>query len=114
MASVRLWFLFSLGRCAAEALAEELLIWTIGRDAFDAETLLPMPELTAATPEVASGTVADAVVTGVTTDDVVTLTGYIPILCAVSPSPVVEVPIVPELGDGCLKTRREILFLWDL
>lgn len=59
----------------------------------------------------ASGTVADAVVTGVavvTADDVATLTGYIPMLCAVSPSPVVddivEVPVVPELGDGCLKT----------
>lgn len=64
----------------------------------------------------ASGTVADAVVTGVavvTVDDVATPTGYIPMLCDVSPSPVVddtvEVPVVPELGDGCLKTGRGIM-----
>lgn len=111
MASVRLWFLLSLGRCAAEALAEELLIWTTGRGALGAETLRAMPALP---PLVASGTVADAVVTGVavvTADDVATPTGYIPMLCAVSPSPVVddtvEVPVVPELGDGCLKTEEE-------
>lgn len=114
MASVRLWFLLSLGRCAAEALAEELLIWTTGRGAVGAETLRAMPALPTATPEVARGTVADAVVTGVvvvTADDVATPTGYIPMFCAVSPSPVdddtVEVPVVPELGDGCLKTEEE-------
>lgn len=114
MASVRLWFLLSLGRCAAEALTEELLIWTTGRGALGAETLLAMPALPEATPEVARGTVADAVVTGVavvTADDVATPTGYIPMLCAVSPSPVVddtvEVPVVPELGDGCLKTEEK-------
>lgn len=73
-----------------------------------------MPALPAVTPEVAIGTVADDVVTGdavVTADDVATPTGYIPMLCAVSPSPVVddtvEVPVVPELGDGCLKTEEK-------
>lgn len=114
MASVRLWFLLSLGRCVAEALAEELLIWTTGRGALGAETLRAMPALPATAPEVASGTVADAVVTGVAVvavDDVATPTGYIPMLCDVSPSPVVddtvEVPVVPELGDGCLKREEK-------
>lgn len=74
---------------------------------------MPLPVATE-TPEVADGTVADAdaVVTGVavvTAEDVATPTGYIPMLCVTSPSPVVddtvEVPVVPELGDG-LKTEE--------
>jgi len=68
-----------------------------------------MPVFPVTTPEVA--TVADAVVTDVavvTTDDVATPTGYIPMLCVVSPSPVVDDTVeVPELGDGCLKTKEK-------
>jgi hypothetical protein len=113
MASVRLWFLLNLGRCAAEVLADELLTWTTGRGALGAETLLAM--LTLPVPMamlgVACGTVVDAVVTdvaiAVADDAVAAPTGYIPVLCVVSSSPVlddiVDVPVVPELGEGCLK-----------
>lgn len=96
-------------------LAEELLIWTTGRGALGAETLLVMPltlpEATE-TPEVGTvADVADAVVTVVAVEDDATPTGYIPMLCVASPSPVaddtVEVPVVPELGDGCLKKTGE-------
>lgn len=113
MASVRLKFLLSLGRCDPEMLAEELLIWTIGRDVLGGSDILleiptfPVPPAT--TPVAGNGVLADVVVTAVAVvvvEDVATPTGYIPILWVPSPSPLVddtvEVPVVPELGDGCL------------
>jgi len=129
MASVRLWFLLNLGRCAAEVLADELLTWTTGRGALGAETLLAMLTLPVptATLGVACGMVVDAVVTdvaiAVVDDAVATPTGYIPVFCVVSSSPVlddiVDVPVVPELGEGCLKpeTREALLprdSMWNL
>lgn len=84
MASVRLRFLLSLGRCVAEALAEELVIWMTGRGALGAETLLAIP-VWLPVPEVAvNGTdvVAEAVVvTGVAVaaaEEVATAIGYMP------------------------------------
>lgn len=98
-----------------------MLIWTSGRGALGAETLLMMPltlPVATETPEVADGTVDDAVVTGVTVvavEDDAMPTGYIPMLCVASPSPVVddtvEVPVVPELGDGCLKRQKRQITL---
>jgi len=121
MASVRLWFLLNLGRCAAEVLADELLTWTTGRGALGAETLLAMLTLPVPTAMlgVACGTVVDAVVTdvaiAVVDDAVATPTGYIPVLCVVSSSPalddIVDVPVVPELGEGCLKPEMTEVLL---
>lgn len=121
IASVRLRFLLSLGRWVAEALAEELLIWITGRCVLGAETLLAIPD---PAPDVAVNgidAVTEAVVvTGVaivTVVDVATPIGYMLMFWVTSPSPVVddtvEVPVVPELGDGCLKTedRKRHYFL---
>lgn len=86
MASVRLRFLLSLGRCVVEVLAEELVIWTTGRGALGAETLLVTP-VWLPVPEVAvNGTDAVAVAVAVTgvavaaVEEVATLIGYMPML----------------------------------
>ncbi|KAG7209756.1 hypothetical protein KM043_011380 [Ampulex compressa] len=119
MASVRLMFLLSLGLwdMVPEVLAE-LVTCTTGLAPVGAETLLvmllparfPVP---GTTPLVVMGT-EDAVLMGVAVVASAAVeteppTAYIPMLWLPSPSApledTVEVPVVPELGDGCLQVR---------
>lgn len=121
MASVRLIFLLSLGRGLLElaALLVPVQAWIPGLGPAGAETLLvidnpPIVDEALLTLD-EEGT--DGEIVGTFDDEgfsdvalpLLLPTAYMPILCALSPSgpedESVDVPVVPELGDCCLKNQ---------
>lgn len=122
IASVRLIFLLSLGLCPVEAmvLPVETVAWIPGLGPAGAETLLvitgpPIGTALGFDDEGTDGEIVGTVELGFSV--VVVLlplpTAYMPILWALSPSGPqednVDVPVVPELGDCCLQTKRIII-----